>query len=86
MDGPLRATSALKEVPRTSPGARGEKEAGKENLWSTIFYFAKSLMSNHWRLSLFTFVIFIWDLANFLICQTNYAKRLGMLLNDTLAK
>jgi len=34
-------------------------------------------MSNHWRLSLFTFAIFIWDLANSFICQTNYAKRLG---------
>jgi len=36
-----------------------EKRPAKKICGSTIFYFAKSLMPNHWRLSLFTFAIFI---------------------------
>jgi hypothetical protein len=59
-------------------GAREEKKIMGNIMYVHKFlFFAK--IPNHWRLTLFIFDIFIWNLANSLICQMKNTKRLGML-------
>jgi len=58
--------------------AREEKNAG--NKWVHNSIFRKRIMENGWRWTLFSFAIFICELANSMFCQTKNAKPLELLL------